>query len=402
MAGQGISLIGTWVQQTALSWLIYRLTHSASLLGIVGFCSQIPSFAVAPFAGVLVDRVNKHRLIILTQTLSMIQAFALGLLVMTGTLEIWHIPLLSLFIGTVNAFDIPARQSYLIDIVGNRDLLGSAIPLNSSMVNIARIIGPTIAGALIAVVGEGMCFQINAASYIAVILSLVLMRNIPYHPVKRTGNVIRGLKEGFSYTFGFLPTRVIILQLGLASLAGVPYMVLLPIFARDIFHGGPHTLGYLLGASGAGALCGAVFLASRKTALGLEKIISAASLVFGVSLILFSQSKSLPFSLAMLVFTGFGMMAQMASSNTILQTIVDDDKRGRVMSFFTMAFIGMSPFGSLISGYLAGHLGAPAAQLAGGVALLLGTVAFTLKVPAIRKTITPTYEKLGIIRKPPL
>lgn len=367
MAGQGVSLIGTWVQQTALSWLVYRLTHSAALLGIVGFCSQVPSFFVSPFAGVLVDRVNKHRLIILTQTLSMIQALALGTLLMTDSIRVWHIPALSLFLGFVNAFDIPARQSFLIEMVEDKSHLGNAIALNSSMVNIARIIGPTVAGIMIAAVGEGLCFYINAASYGAVIVSLLFMRNINQKISMERKPVIRSLLDGFHYAFGSPQIRTIILQLGLVSLTGVPFMVLLPVFARDILHGGAHTLGFLMGASAIGALCGALFLATRSSVKGFGRIISYSTLLFGFSLIGFSLSRIFWISVVFLVFSGFGMMVQMAASNTVIQTVVDDDKRGRVMSFFTMAFIGMTPFGSLWAGTLASHIGAPETLTIGGI-----------------------------------
>ena len=396
MVGYGISLVGTWVQQTALSWLVYRLTNSAAILGLVGFCSQIPSFVVAPLAGVLVDRVNKHRLVILTQTLAMLQATLLGALFMTHTLEVWHIPLLSLALGVVNAFDIPARQSFVIDMVGEIELLGSAIALNSTMVNMARIVGPTIAGTLIAIVGEGACFYINGASYIAVIASLLCMKNIRTRRSFTQEPVLKGFREGVSYTFGSSPIRMLLLHLGMISLTGASYGVVLPIFARDIFHGGPHTLGYLLGASGAGALCGAAFLASRRRVAGLETVILYVSFLFGVSLILFSRSPLLALSMFMLLFSGFGMMVLMAASNTILQTIVDDDKRGRVMSFFTVAFIGMSPFGNLLAGLLASHFGAQSAVMATGSFCLIASLFFTINFSRFKKLIAPIYERKGV------
>jgi MFS family permease len=384
VAGQGVSLIGTWVQQTALSWLVYRLSHSAALLGIVGFCSQIPSFFVAPFAGVIADRVNKHRLIILTQTLSMLQAIALGILLMTGLIKVWHIPVLSLFLGFVNAFDIPARQSFVIEMVEDRSLLGNAIALNSSMVNVARIIGPTIAGFMIALFGEGLCFYINAASYAAVIVSLLLMKNIKSKINVNHKPVLKSLREGFNYAFGSSQIRAVILQLAFVSLTGVPFMILLPVFARDILYGGAHTLGLLMGASGVGALCGALFLASRKSVAGLERIIAFSTLLFGGSLICFSLSRILWLSMSILFLSGFGMMVQMAASNTIIQTVVDDDKRGRVMSFFTVAFIGMSPFGSLWSGTLASHIGAPETLMIGGGCCIICSFVFS------RKFLNPT------------
>lgn len=397
MSGQSVSLVGTWVQQTAMSWLVYRLTHSAALLGIVGFCSQIPSFFVAPFAGVLADRLNKHRLIILTQFLSMLQAAILGTLVITNKIETWHIIALSLFLGLVNSFDIPTRQSFFIEMVEDRALIGNAIALNSSMVNLARMIGPSVAGMMIAAFGEGPCFFINAASYVAVLISLITMKNIRGKILAEHPPVLKGLKEGFTYAFGFPPIRALLLQLGIASLTGVPFMVLLPVFARDILYGGSHTLGFLMGASGVGALCGALFLASRKSVLGLGRIIAGASIIFGCGLIFFSISKIVWLSMAMIFFAGFGMMVQMAASNTILQTIVDDDKRGRVMSFFTMAFIGMAPFGSLWAGTLASRIGAPKTLFIGGVCCIISAGLFARKLPAMREMVRPVYERIGVL-----
>jgi MFS family permease len=380
MIGQGISLIGTWVQQTALSWLVYRLTNSVSLLGIVGFCGLIPSFFVSPFAGVLVDRVNKHRLIILTQFLSMLQAIALGTLLLTNTIKVWHIPALSMFIGFVNSIDVPARQSFVIDMVEDKSLLGNAIALNSSMFNIARIIGPTVAGFVIATVGESLCFYVNAASYAAVIVSLFLMKNINCKTLLEHQSVLKSLREGFIYSFGSPKIRAIILQLGLVSIAGIPVMVLLPVFAKDIFHGGPHTLGFLMGASGIGALCGALFLASRRNVAGFERIIIFAVLLFSSGLVFFSLSRVLWLSIIMLFLIGFGMMIQMAASNTILQTIVDDDKRGRVMSIFTMAVMGMVPFGNLGAGFLASRIGSPETLMIGGICCIIYSVVFARKL----------------------
>jgi MFS family permease len=397
-AGQCISLIGTWMQQTALSWLVYRITGSPFLLGLVAFMSQIPSFFVAPFAGVLIDRCNRHRVLLSTQSLAMLQASVLAFLVLTETVTVWRILFLSLFIGTVNSFDMPARQSFVVQMVEDRKLLGNAIALNSSMVHVARMIGPPIAGLIITTAGEGVCFLMNAASYIAVIICLLLMRIVPLARPPREMHIIPSLKEGFTYAFGFVPIRSIILLLAFASLMGMPYVVLMPIYAKDIFHGDSHTLGLLLGATGMGALMGAVFLASRKNVVGLGRMIVIASSTLGVGIVAFSHSTMFPLSLALLLFTGLGMMVLMTSSNSILQTIVEEEKRGRVMSLYTMAFMGTVPFGNLLHGMLASKIGAQNTLLAGGIFCVLGSVLFARQLPLLRKLVRPIYVEMGIIR----
>lgn len=396
-SGQSISLIGTWMQQIAMNWLVYRLTNSALLLGVVGFTSRIPTFFLASLAGVLADRWNRHHIILITQTLSMIQAMILALLVLTGTIVVWHIILLSLFMGFINALDIPTRQSFVVDMIEKKEDLGNAIALNSSIVNGARLVGPSIAGLLIATLGEGMCFLLNGLSFIAVIVALLAMKITPQERKRQSSEVLQGLKEGFSYAFGFAPIRSVLLLLALVSLMGMPYAVLMPIFAEKIFHSGPQALGFLLGATGFGAVAGSIYLASRKSVLGLGRIIVISSSLFGVGLIGFSLSRLFWFSLLMMLLTGFGMMVQMASSNTVLQTIVDEDKRGRVMSFYTMAFMGMIPFGSLLAGSLATHIGAPNTILVGGVACILGSFIFAKKLPSLRRMIRPIYLAKGII-----
>jgi MFS family permease len=396
-AGQSISLVGTWMQQVAMSWLVYRLTGSAFLLGLVGFVSQIPTFLLAPVAGVLADRWDKRRLLVTTQTLSMLQAAALAFFVLAGTVQVWQILTLGLILGIINTFDIPARQSFIVEMVDNREDLGNAIALNSSMFNAARLIGPSIAGLLVAAVGEGICFILNALSYLAVIVALVAMRLKPGKPKRARRHILHELREGVSYAFGFSPIRSILLLIGLVSLMGMPYSILMPVFARDILHGGPHTFGFLMAASGCGALASTVYLASRKSVLGLGKLIGTAAAIFGAGLIAFAFSNSLFLSLLFLCLTGFGAMALVASSNTILQTIVEDDKRGRVMSLFTMAFIGIAPFGSLIAGTLANAIGARNTLLIGGVSCLAGGALFARNLPNIRKKIRPIYVKMGII-----
>lgn len=394
-SGQGISLMGTWIQNIAMSWLVYSLTQSALILGLVGFASQIPTFLLTPFAGVLVDRWNRHKTLIITQTLAMFQAFFLALLVKTGNVSVWHIIPLSLFLGLVNAFDMPTRQSFVVDIIERREDLGNAIALNSSMFNGARLIGPSLAGILISAVGEGVCFFLNGISYLAVIAALFAMKVTPENIGNKHTHVLKGLKVGFSYTFGSTPIRSIILLLGLVSLMGMPFAVLMPVFAKEILHGGAHTLGFLMGFSGMGALAGAIFLASRKDIRGLVIIIPLAAGILGLGLIAFSRSSVMWLSLILMLFTGFGMMVQMASSNTVIQTIVDDDKRGRVMSLYTMAFMGMAPFGSLFAGGLANRLGAPNTLLIGGVSCILGAIVFASKYSIINKAVNQHLE--GIV-----
>jgi MFS family permease len=395
--GQGISLIGTWMQQIAMSWLAYRLTHSALLLGVIGFTSRIPTFLLASLAGVLADRWNRHRILVITQTLSMVQAMILATLVLTETVAVWHIISLSLLLGLINALDIPARQSFVVDMIERREDLGNAIALNSSIVNGARLIGPSIAGILIVTLGEGMCFFINGLSFIAVIMALLAMKIAPKQREMQSWQVFQRLKEGFSYAFGFAPIRSVLLLLALVSLMGMPYTVLMPIFAENILHGGPKALGFLMGATGVGAIVGSIYLASRKSVLGLGRIIVISSNLFGVGLIAFSLSRFFWLSLLFMLLTGFGMMVQMASSNTVLQTIVEEDKRGRVMSFYTMAFMGMVPFGSLLAGSLANKIGAPNTVMIGGVACILGSLIFAKLLPSLRKIARPIYVEKGII-----
>jgi MFS family permease len=399
--GQVVSLVGTWMTTTATNWLVYRLSGSAFLLGVVGFAGQMPAFLLAPFAGIFVDRWNRHRLLVATQTISMLQSFALAGLTLTGRIDIRAIILLSLVQGTVNAFDMPGRQAFLLTLVEKKADLSNAIALNSSMVNIARLIGPSIAGVVIAAANEGWCFLIDGVSYVAVIVALLAMR-IPRPEAVPRGAVSmsKQFREGLSYVFGFQPIRSIITLLALVSLVGVPYSVLMPVFAATVFEGGPHTLGLLMTASGCGALAGALWLASRRSVLGLGRLIPSASAVFGAGLLAFSFTRSLALALPCLVAAGFGFMVQMASSNTVLQTIVDDEKRGRVMSFYTMAFLGTAPFGSLIAGWLSSRIGAPHTLLLGGICCMLGALWFAYVLPSIRESVRPIYARLGIL--PPM
>ncbi|HOX24427.1 MAG TPA: MFS transporter [Candidatus Krumholzibacteria bacterium] len=390
-AGQSLSLIGTWMQRLALGWLVYRLTDSPFLLGVVGFAGQIPSFLLAPVAGVLADRVRRHRLLLVTQTLSMAQALVLAGLVLTGTIQIWHVIALAIWLGAINGFDMPVRQSFLIEMVDDRRDLGNAIALNSTMVNGARLIGPTVAGLLIAAVGEGVCFLINGVSYLAVIGSLLAMRVRPA-AAEPAGPMLRGFAAGLRYVAGFEPILALLLLLALLSLAGLPYTVLMPVFARDILQGGPDALGFLMGAAGVGALAGAWYLASRRTAAGLGNVIVAASAVFGGGLVGFAWSRSLALSLVMIALVGFGQIVLFAASNTLLQTLVDDDKRGRVMSFYTMAFMGFGPLGNLAAGALAQRWGAPWTLTAGAALFLLGAARFLNRLPALRALARPVLQ----------
>ncbi len=397
-SGQIVSLIGTWMTMTASSWLVYRLTQSTWMLGVVGFAGQFPSFIFAPYAGVVVDRWNRHRLLILTQACSMLQSFMLAFFTLNGTVTIPLIIMLNVVNGIINAFDVPCRQAFVVSMIEDKNDLGNAIALNSSMFNMARLLGPSIAGLVIAAWNEGWCFFIDGASFLAVIGVLFAMR-VPPHKARpaNDASAYKQFRQGFSYAYGFTPIRSIILLLALVSFVGVPYGILMPVFAAKILGGGAHTLGFLMTASGCGALVAAIWLASRKSVLGLGRAIPIATAIFGFGLILFSLSRTLWISLALLFVTGFGFMVQMASSNTILQTIVDDDKRGRVMSLFLMALLGTSPFGSLFAGSLAARLGAPHTLFIGGVCCLVGAAWFASHLPQIREAVRPIYRRMGIL-----
>ncbi|MGE5708512.1 MAG: MFS transporter [Bacteroidota bacterium] len=395
--GQGLSLIGTWMTFIARSWLIYRLTGSAAALGISGFLSQIPSFFLAPFAGVLIDRVDRRKVLLITQALVMLHSFTLAFLTLTGRIEVWHIYLLSGLQGFANAFDMPTRQAFVVDMVERKEDLGNAITLNSALVNGARMIGPSIAGFLIAAFGEGVCFLLDGLSYCFVLGAIRMMRLPPRTAPPKETPVLHDLREGFRYLRQSTCIQSILALLALVSLMGMPYTVLMPIVTREVFGGGPNLLGLLLTVTGAGALVGLAFLATRTTVLGFGKIIPASAALFGAGLVVFSCSRVLWLSLPFLLVIGFGMVVEFASSNTLLQTIVDEDKRGRVMSFYTVAFQGMSPFGSLLAGTLATAIGAPRTLLLGGVSCLIGAVLLSSRLPAIQEEVRPIYRKLGIL-----
>ena len=385
--GQSFSLIGTWIQRIALPWLVYDLTKSVLLLGIVGFVGQIPTFLLAPYAGVVADRWNKYHILLVTQVLSMMQAGLLAALVLTNTINVWSIILLSIVLGCINAFDTPARQSFLIDMVEDKKDLGNAIALNSSMFNGARLIGPSIAGILIAKAGEGICFLINAISYCFVLGSLLLMKVTPKIKVQEKMSVLKDFKEGLAYSLEIAPINFTLLLLTIIGLSGMPYTVLMPVFSREILHGGAHTFGFLMGAAGLGALFSALFLATKNTFNGIEKYIGFASGIFGTALILFSFSRSFFLSIFLMAVVGFSMVFLTASCNTLLQTVSDDGKRGRVMSLYTMAFMGTAPFGSLLAGSLAKVVGVPYTFLIEGFCCIVGGLIFFSRLPQISAAI---------------
>ncbi|MEZ5346426.1 MAG: MFS transporter [Pyrinomonadaceae bacterium] len=381
-AGQFVSLTGTWMQSVAQSWLVYRLTGSVVLLGLIGFSSQIPVFLLAAFGGASADRYDRRKILIITQSAAMVTAFVLAILTLTGNVEVWHLFIIAVCFGVANAFDIPTRQAFVPEMVPREDLL-NAIALNSSMFNGARIVGPAIAGILIALVGEGWCFFGNAVSYIAVISGILLMKITPVIR-ERKGSTLSNIAEGFSFVAKSAPIRGLLLLLGLVSLMGMPYAVLMPIFADKILGGGSDTLGYLMGASGTGALIAALILASRKEVFGLGRWVAIASGSLGVSLILFSFSNRLWLSLLLLIPVGFSMMTQMSSSNTLIQAMVPDELRGRVMSVYSMMFMGMAPLGALLAGSLAGFLGAQYTVAFGGAVCIAGSIIFSWYLPKLR------------------
>jgi len=382
-SGQLISLIGTWMQNIAQSWLVYRLTGSSLLLGAVGFAGQIPVFLVAPIGGATADRHNRHRVVITTQVASMVLAFVLAALTLTGKVQVWHIFVLAVLLGVVNSFDIPGRQSFLVDMVGKEDLM-NAIALNSSMFNGARIVGPAIAGVLVASIGEGWCFFANGVSYIAVIIGLLMMRVEAPRKLAHGGSHLRHIIEGFQFVRRTGPIRALLLLLGLISLVAMPYTVLMPVFADRILHGGARGLGILMGATGVGALLGALTLASRSGLSGLGRWIAFSCAGFGISLILFSLSRNFWLSTSLLVPVGFCMMLDMSSSNTLIQAMVPDELRGRVMAVYSMMFMGMAPFGALIAGALADRIGAPVTVALGAIACIGGAILFGLRLPNLR------------------
>jgi len=395
--GQSISLIGTWITRIATSWLVYRLTGSELLLGVVGFCSQIPMLVLSPFAGVLVDRWDRHRILVITQILSALQSAALAVLALMNVITVAEVIVLQLVQGMINSFDTPARQAFVVEMVEDRDDLPNAIALNSSMINASRIIGPSIGGVLIATLGEGWCFGADAISYIAVIASLLAMRRTRTQKADIDTRMLEELRTGWTYVSRFAPVRALLLIVALAGVAGMPYATLMPVIASKVLHGGAHTLGILMTASGIGALAGTLYLASRHTVVGLGKVIVAASIGLSLGLIAFSFSRALWLSIVILPIVGAGMMVQAASANTILQTVVDERLRGRVMAFYSLAIMGMQPIGSLLSGVIAERIGAPMTIFYGALLCLAGALWLAVRRPMLAAHIRPIYIEKGII-----
>jgi MFS family permease len=383
--------------QIATVWLVYHLTNSPLMLGIVGFTGQIPSFILTPFGGVLVDRFPRHRILITTQILAMLQSLSLAALALSGTIQIWHILILSFLQGVITAADAPARQAFVTELVDRPEDLANAIAINSTMFNGARLIGPAIGGLLIAKVGEAYCFLIDGVSYIAVIFALFAMRLKPKKLPRIEGSAIDRIRDGFRYAFECPPIRAILILSALVSLMGMQYTVLVPIFADKILQGNAQTLGFLMAASGIGAVCGGIYLASRTTVVGLGRLIAFGPTVLGVGIIIFALSRFLPLSLFAMLAIGLGTILQIDAGNTVLQTIVDDDKRGRVMSLYTMSFLGVVPFGNLLGGFLANSIGPTVTLIIAGSSCLVGSLLFARQLPALRGIVREIYERKGII-----
>ncbi len=396
--GQVVSLVGSWITMTATSWLVYRLTNSALLLGVVGFASQFPSFLLTPFAGIYVDRWNRHRLLVGTQVASMLISFVLAALTLSGTISIPWLIVVSVCSGIVNAFDMPGRQAFVVLLIEDKRDLGNAIALNSSMFNAARLVGPSVAGAIIALTSEGWCYFIDGVSYLAVIAALLAMRMPKAQPAPASAQVspLQQFRDGWTYAYGSRTIRSVIAVIALVCLVGVPYTVLMPVFAADILGGGAHTLGFLMTATGGGALLGALWLASRRNIAGLTRNIAVAGSVFSVGLMAFALSSAMWLSVPFLVVSGFGFIVMVASSNTLLQTIVEDSKRGRVLSFFLMAYFGTTPFGSLAAGALSERIGAPYTLVACGALCLVGVGWFATQLPALDDDMAPAMARLRV------
>ena len=395
--GQSVSMIGTWMTRLATTWLVYHLTHSALLLGVVSFAGQIVAFLLAPVAGVWVERLNRRKMLVWTQAAAAVQSLALAALTLAHVITLWEIIALSALQGLINAFDMPGRQSFLVQMVEDRNDLSNAIAINSSMANGARLIGPAIAGLVIGAAGEGWCFLIDGFSYFAVIASLLLMRIRPMEIRRNASSMLEQMREGWDYVRTFRPIRTILLLFALISLMGYPYAVLLPVFAGEVLHGGATTLGWLTGATGIGALVSALSLAVRKSVVGLTRMLQIAAAMLGSALILFGLSQTLWLSLVLMVFAGFGLMQGAAASNTIIQSLVPEDKRARAMSYYTTAFFGAAPFGSLLAGMLAHRIGAPYTVMLSGAFCIAGSLWFTFEMPKIGAIMRPIYQGMGLL-----
>lgn len=400
-AGQGISLVGTWMQRVAMAWLVYRLSGSAFVLGMVGFAGRIPTLLLAPLAGVAADRWDRRRILYLTQALSMLQAVVLAGLVLAGVVQVWHVLVLASFLGVLDSFDIPARQSFYVHLIDDPADLGNAIALNSSVFNIARLIGPSIAGVLIALVGEGWVFGLNALTYFSMLAALTLMDTSPPEGRERAVGVLRDLRHGFGFAWRFPAVRAVLLLITASSFFAVPFVVLMPVFATDVLGGGPGTLGLLMTAQGVGALAGALFLAARESTTGFGRLIALAASLFGAGLLAFGASALLWLSLPLLALAGFGLMVQSASTNTFLQSIVGDEMRGRIMSLYTMAFIGTLPLGSLYAGWAAEHFGARPTVMVGGAVALAGAAVFRRALPGLREDVATRRAEGSASGAPP-
>ena len=400
VSGQTVSLVGTWITRVATSWLVYRLTGSELLLGVLGFCGQIPTLLIAPFAGVLVDRWDRRRLLVVTQVLSMLQSGVLGVLTIEGLITVRWLLILQVVQGVINAFDTPARQTFLIEMVEDRADLPNAIAMNSSMVNGSRIIGPSIGGLLIAAFGEGWCFLVDALSYVFVVASLLMMRLPRAGAARVEAHVLDELRAGFQYVSGSAPIRTALIVLSIVSAMAMPYTVLMPAYVANVLGGGPNTLGLLMTASGVGALAGALYLAGRTTVVGLGRVVTYATLAFGAAMIAFAFARAEWMALLVLPIVGGAFMVQMAATNTVLQTLVEDRLRGRVMAFYTMAFFGTAPIGSLLAGVAADRFGAPWAIGVSGAACLAAGLWLASRLPSLRAIVRPIYIERGILPVP--
>ncbi len=397
--GQSLSLIGTWIQQIAMAWLVYRMTGSAFLLGLAAFAGQIPILLLAPLGGIWADRYDRRKLLMATQALAMAQALALALLTYTGLIQVWHIIAMAAALGVIMAFDTPLRQTFVPQMVPSKEDLPAAIAFNGFMQNTGRMIGPTIAGMLLVYFSEAFCFLVNGVSKIAVIIAIVQMNVAPNVRTPGKASLLRGLAEGIRYAWDLVPIRLLLPMMALISFMATPYQTLLPIFAKEIFGGGAHTLGFLMGAAGFGSVLAPVYLASRREVRGLTRLVLGGMLLTGATLMLFAYSQLLWLSMVMIALTGLGIIMAVQAISTIFQTIVDDEMRGRIMSLFTVAFLGVSPVGSLAAGALAAAIGAEHTLFVGGACCVIGGIVLWRQLPRLRANIRPIYIRLGIIQE---
>lgn len=398
IAGQGWALIGYWIQQLAVSWLVYRLTGSATLLGVLTFAANVPVLVLAPLVGLWSDRFNRHRIMIATQVLEMLQAMVLAALAFSGLIEIWHIIALTMFLGVCVAVELPVRHAYLLELVGDKQDLPNAVAMTSLVANCGRLIGPSVAGVLIGWFSEATCFLINAITYVAVLVSFAFIRVKRQPTAASHPPALHGLKEGLVYAWRTVPIRLLLTLLAIIALTAAPYGTLMPAIVHEAFGGDAQTLGFLVGAAGMGAVSGTLLLASRRNVRGLTRFIVAAAFIAGCALIALSWSRLLVLSLALMVVIGFCILLISVSTNMILQTIVDDDKRGRVMSLYTAAFLGVVPIGGLIAGVLADRIGATRTVLIGGCVCVLATLYMARQLPLLHRHMQPIYARLGIYK----